>query len=136
MYGNNLSNPDTLLIVASYSSNFVFGPVTASAFVRNDQNDSWNETTIFEGSLPAGESYSIRDMELYIDSITGAEHLLVSVGTKGVFSGKYNPSIEGKIDWALVPEMGPLSVRPLGITIANSTLYLSSGNKIYMRNDD
>ena len=47
MYGNSLSTPDTLLIVASYSSNFVFGPVTASAFVRNDQNDSWNETTIF-----------------------------------------------------------------------------------------
>ena len=46
MYGNNLSIPDTLLITAAYSSNFVFGPVTVSAFVRDDQTDSWNETTI------------------------------------------------------------------------------------------
>ena len=74
-------------------------------------------------------------MELYTDRVTGAEHLLVSVGTKGVFSGKYDPSIEGKIEWALEPEIGSLDIRSLGITIANNSLYLSSGNKIYMRND-
>ena len=62
MYGNNLSTHDTLLIVASYSSNFIFGRVTASAYVRNDQYGNWYETTIFEGSLPAGESYSIADI--------------------------------------------------------------------------
>ena len=135
MFGNNLSNPDTLLITAAYSSNFIFGPVTVSAFVRNDDN-SWIETVIHEGSQSSGgESYSIRDMELYTDGITGAEHLLVSVGTKGVFSGKYNPSIDGKIEWALEPEMGPLSIRSLGIAVANNTLYVSSGNKLYMRND-
>ena len=135
MLGNNLANPDTLLITAAYSSNFIFGPVTVSAFVRNDDSN-WIETIIHEGSQPSdGESYSVRDMELYTDSVTGAEHLLISVGTKGIFSGKYNPSIAGKIEWALEPEIGPLSVRPLAITIANSALYLSSGNKIYMRND-
>ena len=135
MLGNNLSVPDTLLITAAYSSNFIFGPVTASAFVRNDDS-GWIETVIYEGNQPSeGESYSIRDMELYTDSITGIEHLLISVGTKGVFSGKYNPNIEGKIEWSLEPEMGPLSIRPLWIVIANNALYLSSGNKIYMRND-
>ena len=133
--GDLLQSPDTLLIVGAFSSNYIFGSVTVSAFIRNDNSD-WRETVIHQGSQPAqGESYSIRDMELYTDGITGAEHLLVSVGTKGVFSGKYNPSIDVKIEWTLEPEMGPLSVRPLGITIANNNLYLSSGNKIYMRND-
>ena len=132
--GNLLETPDTLLIVGAYSSNYIFGPVTASAFVRNDDND-WNQTIIHEGDLPAGENYSIRDMELYTDQITGAEHLLVSVGTKGIFSGRYNQSITGKIEWDLEPEIGPLNIRPLGIAIANDALYFSSGNKIYIRND-
>ena len=133
MYGNNLSTPDTLLIVASYSSNFVFGPVTASAFVRNDQNDSWNETTIFEGDLPAGESYSIRDMQIYTDQVTGEEMLFTSVGTNGIFVGKYNPDLEEKIQWSSFPEYGPIDIRPLGIVVANDALYFSSGNKIYKR---
>ena len=133
MYGNSLSTPDTLLIVASYSSNFVFGPVTASAFVRNDQNDSWNETTIFEGDLPAGESYSIRDMQIYTDQVTGEEMLFTSVGTNGIFVGKYNPDLEEKIQWSSFPEYGPIDIRPLGIVVANDALYFSSGNKIYKR---
>ena len=135
MYGNNLSIPDTLLIVAAYSSNFVFGPVTASAFVRNDQTDNWNETTIFEGSLPAGESYSIRDMEIYTDQVTGEQMLLTSVGTNGIFVGKYNPDLEEKIQWNSIPEYGPVDIRPLGIVVANNVLYFSSGNKIYKRID-
>ena len=131
---NLLENPDTLLIVGAYSSNYVFGPVTTSAFVRNDEND-WNQTIIYQGNLPAGDNYSIRDMELYTDQITGAEHLLVSVGTKGIFSGRYNPNISGKIEWSLEPEIGPLDIRPLGIAISNNSLYFSSGNKLYIRND-
>ena len=135
MYGNNLSTLDTLLIVASYSSNFVFGPVTASAFVRNDQNNSWNETTIFEGSLLEGESYSIRDMQIYTDQVTGEEMLFTSVGTNGIFTGKYNPDLVEKIQWSSYPEYGPIDIRPLGIVVANNTLYFSSGNKIYKRID-
>jgi len=135
MYGNNLSTPDTLLIVASYSSNFIFGPVTASAFVRNDQNGIWNETTIFEGSLSSGESYSIRDMQIYTDQVTGEEMLFTSVGTNGIFVGKYNPDLEEKIQWSSYPEYSPIDIRPLGIVIANNALHFSSGNKIYKRID-
>jgi len=135
MYGNNLANPDTLLIVAAYSSNFIFGPVTASAFVRNDQNDNWNETTIFEGSLPAGESYSIRDMQIYTDQVTGEEMLFISVGTHGIFVGKYDPDSQSKIQWSSFPEYGPVEIRPLGIVIANNALHFSSGDKIYKRID-
>ena len=135
MYGNNLSIPDTLLITAAYSSNFVFGPVTASAFVRNDQTDSWNVTTIYEGNLPAGESYSIRDMQIYTDQVTGEEMLFTSIGTNGIFVGKYNPDLEEKIQWNSIPEYGPIDIRPLGIVVANNILYFSSGSKIYKRID-
>ena len=135
MDGNYLSIPDTLLIAAAYSSNFVFGPVTASAFVRNDQTDNWDVTTIYEGSLPAGDSYSIRDMQIYTDQVTGDEMLFTSVGTNGIFVGKYNPDLEEKIQWNSNPEYGPIDIRPLGIVVANNVLYFSSGNKIYKRID-
>ena len=135
MYGNSLSTPDSLLIVAAYSSNFVFGPVTASAFIRNDQTNSWNITTIYEGNLPADESYSIRDMQIHTDQVTGEEMLFTSVGTNGIFSGKYDPNLEGKIQWNSIPEYGSLDMRPLSIVVADNVLYFSSGNKIYKRID-
>ncbi|MAV58424.1 MAG: hypothetical protein CMG07_00530 [Candidatus Marinimicrobia bacterium] len=134
MFGNSLETPDTLLITAAFSSNFVFGPVTASAFIRNDENNTWNISTIYEGDQPMGnESYSIRDMQVYNDEITGIEMLFMSVGTQGIFVGKYNLDLDNKIEWSQVPEINALDMRPLGIVVANEELYFSSGNKIYKR---
>tara|TARA_A100001011_G_scaffold388734_1_gene468953 strand:+ start:2360 stop:3889 length:1530 start_codon:yes stop_codon:yes gene_type:complete len=136
MFGNNLSNPDTLLIAAAFSSNFIFGPVTASSFIRDDINNSWNISTIYEGDQPTGdESYSIRDIEIYTDQITGKEMLFTTVGTKGIFVGKYNQDLDYKIQWSSIPEFDNIDIRPLGIVVANNELYFSSGNKIYKRID-
>ena len=104
MNGNLLANPDTLLITASYSSNFIFGPVTANAFIRDDQNQSWNMATIYEGNMSPSESYSIRDMQIYEDDITGEQKLFITVGTIGIFTGKYNPNLQQKIEWVQEPE--------------------------------
>ena len=133
--GDALDTPDTLLIVGAYSPNYLSGLVTASIFIRNDNNGEWEQIVVYEGGFPASENYSMRDLELYTDQITGIEHLIISVGTKGIFTGKYNLEIDGKIELNIDPEIGPLSIRPLGITIANNDLYFSSGNKIFKRND-
>mgnify|MGYP001464711525 CR=1 FL=1 len=136
MLGNNLSNPDTLLIAAAFSSNFIFGPVTANSFIRDDENNSWNISTIYEGDQPTeNESYSIRDIQIYTDQITGIEMLFTTVGTKGIFVGKYNQDLNHKIQWAPIPEFDDIDIRPLGIVVANNELYFSSGNKIYKRID-
>jgi len=133
--GNPLPEPDTLLLAAAYSPNFITNIVTANSFTRNDNNGTWNETKIFQGGFPAGENYSIRDIQIYTDQITGLENIYVSVGTKGIFTGKYNATTLGKIDWNPTPEIGPLNIRPLGISISNNTLYFSSGSTIYKRID-
>jgi len=133
--GNTLDAPDTLLIVGAYSPNYISGIVTANIFVRNDANGLWDQVLVYEGGFPAGENYSMRDIEIYTDQVTGIENLIISVGTQGIFSGKYNPNIDGKIEMGLSPEIGPLSIRSLGIAIANNSLYFSSGNKIFKRND-
>ena len=133
--GNTLDTPDTLLIVGAYSPNYISGIVTANIFIRNDVNGSWDQILVYEGAFLLGESYSMRDIEIYTDQVTGIENLIISVGTQGIFSGKYNPNIDGKVEMGLNPEIGPLSIRPLGIAIANNALYFSSGNKIFKRSD-
>lgn len=134
-FGNPLSSPDTLLISAGYSPNFITSAVTVKSFVRNDLNGTWGESQIVQGSFPGGSNYSVRDIQVYNDQLTGFEYVFATVGTQGIYKGKYNPAVQGKIDWISTPEYGPLSIRPLGIAEANDNLYFSSGNKLYKRVD-
>lgn len=134
-FGYSLSSPDTVLICAGYSPNFLTSKVTVKSFVRNDVNGTWGESQIVQGSFPSGENYSIRDIEMYVDEQTGLEYVFATVGTQGIFKGKYNSANPGKIDWVSTAEFGPLSTRPLGIEVANGTLYFSSGSKLYRRID-
>ena len=50
--------------------------------------------------------------------VTGEEMLFTSVGTNGIFTGKYNPDLVEKIQWSSYPEYGPLDIRPLAIQFA------------------
>ena len=135
MFGNELESPDSLLIAAAFS-NYFFGPVTATTFIRDDENNSWNESTIYEGNQPTeSESYSIRDIQIYTDQITGQEMLFTTVGTKGIFVGQYNQDLNHKIQWNSIPEFDDIDIRPLGIAILNDELYFSAGDKIYKRID-
>lgn len=134
-FGASLSSPDTVLICAGYSPNYITSQVIVKSFVRNDVNGTWGESQILQGGFPAGENYSIRDIEIYIDQQTGLEHVFATVGTQGIYKGTSNPSNPGKIDWISTAEFGPLSIRPLGIEIANGALYFSSGSKLYRRID-
>jgi hypothetical protein len=134
-FGNSLSSPDTVLICAGYSPNYITSQVIVKSFVRNDVNGAWGESQIVQGSFPAGENYSIRDIEIYVDQQTGLEYVFATVGTQGIYKGKYNPAAPGKIDWISTAEFGPLSIRPLGIEVANGALHFSSGSKLYRRID-
>ena len=134
-FGSPLASPDTVLIAAGYSPNYITSQVVVKSFVRNDLNGTWGESEIVQGGFPAGENYSIRDIEIYVDQQTGLEYVFTTVGTQGIYKGKYNPAIPGKIDWISTAEFGPLSIRPLGIEVANGALYFSSGSKLYRRID-
>ena len=134
-FGNPLPFADTVLIAAGYSPNYLTNTATVKSFVRNDLNGTWSESQITQGNLPAGENYSIRDIQMYTDQQTGLEYVFASVGIQGIYKGKYNPSAQGKIDWINSPEYGPLSIRPLGIEVTNGSLLFSSGSKLYRRID-
>jgi hypothetical protein len=134
-FGSSLPSPDTVLVCAGYSPNYFTSQVMVKSFVRNDVNGTWGESQIVQGSFPAGENYSIRDIEMYVDQQTGLEYVFATVGTQGIYKGKYNPTNPGKIDWISTAEFGPLSIRPLGIELANGALHFSSGSKLYRRID-
>lgn len=134
-FGNLLTSPDTVLIAAGYSPNYITNIVTVTSFVRNDLNGTWGESEIVQGGFPAGENYSIRDIEMYIDQQTGLEYVFATVGTQGIYKGKYNLGNPGKIDWISTAEFGPLTIRPLGIEVANGALHFSSGSVLYRRVD-
>ena len=134
-FGNLLLSPDTVLICAGFSPNFITNSVTVKSFVRNDVNGTWGESQIMQGSFPGGENYSIRDIEIHVDQQTGLEYVFATVGTQGIYKGKYNSAIPGKIDWISTAEFGPLNIRPLGIEVANGALYFSSGSILYKRID-
>ena len=134
-FGNLLTSPDTVLITAGYSPNYITNIVSVTSFARNDLNGAWGESEIVQGGFPAGENYSIRDIEMHVDQQTGLEYVFATVGTQGIYKGKYNPANPGKIDWISTAEFGPLSTRPLGIEEANGALYFSSGSKLFRRID-
>jgi hypothetical protein len=68
-------------------------------------NGTWGESQLLQGSIPAGENYSIRDIEIYVDQQTGLEYVFASVGTQGIYKRKYNPANPGKIDWISTAEL-------------------------------
>ena len=94
--GAQLNSPDTLLIAGAFSPNYISGIVFANIFIRDDQDGSWNQILVYEGNYSSEESYSMRDIEIYRDHVTGIENLIVSVGTQGIFCGNYIHVFVGK----------------------------------------
>jgi poly(A) polymerase len=131
--GRPLPIPDTLLIAATYDGS---GSRGVSLFVRNDETGSWTKSKIVSGDTGArGENNSVRAATVYRDRVTGQEKLFISVGVLGIYTGTYDPSRPGKINWASAPEFGPTRTRILAIVEANDSLFFSEGTKIFRRVD-
>jgi poly(A) polymerase len=132
--GHRLAQPDTLLIAATYDGSGKFG---VNAFIRDDQTGAWTRSPIVKGDTGrSGEDNSVRAAAVFRDRVTGQEHLFVSVGVVGIFTGQYDPSAPGRIVWSAKPEFGPTSgTRILSIVEANGSLFFSEGTKIFRRID-
>jgi hypothetical protein len=65
----------------------------------------------------------------------GVDHLFLTIGTLGIFSGVYDESAPGKVKWSPNSESGPVETRPLAIIEANGDLLFSAGRKMYRRTD-
>ena len=131
--GRALPAPDTLLIAATFDGR----GSGISVFVRNDETGTWVKTRLISGNTGVkGGDNSVRAATIYRDRVTGQESLFLSVGILGIYAGRYDPSLPGKIRWAAAPEAGSAAhTRILSIVDANGSLFFSEGTKIFRRID-
>ncbi len=131
--GDALESPVTLLVACAYATGF--RGTAVHCFVRGDDAPEWTKVRVLAGPRGRSEAFSVRDLHVHRDSVTGVDRAFLSIGTHGIFSGVYDPEVPGGIAWESDPEFGPVEVRPLGITTANGSLVFSSGARIYRRVD-
>lgn len=139
--GELLDKPRNLLVMAS-GAHFEGGGAV-SAWVRDDATGQWDHTLVRHGSNAGGVRWVPRDMQVYRDKVTGQERLFMLLGNPGIISGVFDAKAnngKGTILWDRHVEFpfltkGSVKMRPLGIAIANGSLYFSEGDSIYRRND-
>jgi hypothetical protein len=133
--GRPLPAPIALLFASTYDAG---GSRGIAFFVRNDERSSWTPSKIINDDIGGqrGENNSVRAAAVYRDRVTGLESLFLSVGIHGIYSGRYDPSLPGKIAWAPAPEPGTTTgTRILSIVEANDSLFFSEGTRIFRRID-
>ena len=136
--GNKLEEPVNILVMAS-GANFERGGAVSS-WVRDDDLGNWHHTLVRHGSTNGGVRWVPRDMEVHVDKVTGKEKIFMSLGNPGIVSGTYDKKIPGKIRWDNHVEypfldVGSFRTRPLGMAIANGSLFFSEGGAIFKRID-
>ena len=136
--GKEFDSPINLLVMAS-GSNFERGGAV-SVWVRDDSSGVWHHSLVRHGSSNGGVRWVPRDMEVYMDKVTGKEKLFMSLGNPGIVAGSYDEKVPGKIRWEKHVEypflnVGSLRTRPLGLARANGSLFFSEGGAIFKRID-
>ena len=132
--GRPLPAPDSLLIASTYDGN---GSRGIDFFVRNDERGTWTASKVISGDTGRrGEYNSVRAAAVHRDRVAGLESLFLSVGTLGLYTGRYVPSLPGRIAWSVGPEPGTATgTRVLSIVEANDSLFFSEGTKVFRRID-
>ena len=132
--GERLKDPVNLLVASTYKPNRLTLEVTL--YTRDDITGKWVTSNIYTGlNTRDNEDRSVRAICLHRDKVTGIDHLFISIGKLGIFSGVYDASVPGKILWGKNSESGPVDTRPLALIESDGHLLFSAGRKIYRRND-
>jgi len=78
---------------------------------------------------------STRALIVHRDQRTGVDRIFVAAGALGIYSGVFDASQRGKIQWDGKAELGPVTIRPMSFAEANGSLYASAGVSVYRRKD-
>lgn len=133
--GRPLPTPVELLFASTYDAG---GSRGISFFVRDDERGTWIPGKIINGDTGDrhSEDNSVRAAAVHRDRVTGLESLFLSVGIRGIYAGRYDPSLPGRIAWERAPEPGTTTrTRILSIVEANDNLFFSDGTRILRRVD-
>jgi len=142
--GDDLPQPVSLLVAS------VWDRYDATEVFVRDTAGEWNKTTVIPHSeppmpLPADACRRhIRSFELHRDAVTGADMIFAGTNSTAgcparIYSGVYDPSASGSIQWGGDPE--PWEEEPgandrvTALEVANDRLYATVCGKLYERQD-
>jgi hypothetical protein len=127
-------HPDVnLLFLATYRTDH--DTYYVDVMVRNDATGKWIKTTPHSGPKTSDpHDVSVRAMRVYTDRITHEERMYLTIGSKGVLSGVYDPKVKGWIRWRPFHPV-PFSNRALSICEANRSLVIGAGDAVWRRKD-
>jgi len=127
-------NPDVnLLVLATYRTDR--DKYYVDIMVRNDATGQWIKTTPHVGPKTSdSHDVSVRAMRVYTDRVTKEERIFLTIGSKGVLSGVYDPRAPGWIRWYPLHPV-PFSNRALSICEANNSLVIGAADAVWRRKD-
>ena len=135
--GNSIANA-TILFAGATRNYAGLGSGPATVFIRNDATNNWIQYNFPQiTSHPFGYT-QIRSMGLHRDKVTGVDIVFAGANPAptGIYAGRYNATVTGKIQWDTTPEFTPPGYqRIMGFAVCNDTLYMATQRQIYKRID-
>jgi hypothetical protein len=99
--GASAGGPVRVLLAADYVVDSARHTYRVQVYVRDPRTGTWNTTIIAHGKTAdiPGHSLSLRAVCVHRDRVTNAERVFLLVGTLGIFTGVFDPSLDGMIRW-------------------------------------
>ncbi|MFZ5831830.1 MAG: hypothetical protein ACOY3P_17215 [Planctomycetota bacterium] len=118
--GTKLATPASLLVAGTGGLEH---PGEIVVFVRDDATSKWIKSVV--SPAPGLRSYEVRHLFTHLDRVTGVDRVFTAVSSGSVFSGVYDPSVPGQIDWDPEPELAGRLARIMSWGEANGDAYLA-----------
>ncbi len=123
--------PDTLLMTIPNDNAGILG-----FYVRNDATNAWIGTNL----ATLNSDINCRALGFHKAANNNVSYVFAGLQDYGIFSGRYNSAVTGKIQWTQTPEfITPPNERVMGFTVCNGVIYAATSDggigHIYKRND-
>lgn len=140
--GRALPRPVSLLITSTWDLTGA-----TRVFTRDEATGAWIATTLAQDEQNLRFLPQIRSFSHHRDRVTGVDFVFAGQDPRGVFSGAYDPAVDGRIRWSAAPELDLSRVSAAGISgrngylrvssfaEANGRLYAAIGQQVYERID-
>jgi len=124
--GRALPSPTSLLVASSVDAH----EKGLWVWVRSPEG-TWEKVRL----ASSDDMQYCRSFGMHTDAVTGIDSIFAGSSFGDIYSGAFDPDVEGNILWNTSPELSPGEGRAMAFTEANNVLYVSVSNGLYMRRD-
>jgi hypothetical protein len=143
--GKPLAKPVSILLASTWEFTD-----EDQVFARDDATGAWTATTLaYDERVPGARQRltQIRSFRSHRDRVTGIDYAFAGQRPHGIFSGVYDPTVQGRIRWSRTPELDISAIsapefrgmrgsgRVASFAECNDRLYATVGQQVYERID-